>query len=174
MGVETKLGEFVTVRGKELREAVLEEGLHLGYLRWISLRHGHALKFEGLNYSAFTDRSTLTIDQSKLIVTLKNHSQKHHLSDQELRQQLETIRDEKHDKWHVCCGHDLISILSFGLLKTIGSRQPNEVKLEIIERSLRLAYESVWFRDTRLYASIKAWESVNGSFRVIPVAPEEN
>lgn len=173
MGSETKLGEFITVRGKELREALLEERLHLGYLRWVSLRHGHALKFEGLNYRAFTDHLILTVNQSKLIETIKNHSQKLQPSDQELQQQIEAIRNETHDKWHVCCGHDLICLLSVGLHKAIGSYDWKEIKPEIIERSLRLAYESAWFWDTRLYASIRAWEEINGSFQVIHVAPEE-
>ena len=174
MGSETKLEEFVTVRGKELREALLEEGLHLGYLRWVSLQQGHALRFEGLNYRAFTDHLTLTVDQSKLIETIKNHSQKPQLSDQELQRQIEAIRDETHDKWHVCCGHDLIGILSVGLHKAVGSqRNWKAIEPGILEGNLRLAYESAWFRDTRLYASIKAWEEINSSFRVIPVAPEE-
>jgi len=174
MESETKLDEFVKVLGKELREALLEEGMHLGYLRWVSLRHGHALKFEGLKYRAFMDLATLTINQSKLIKEVKNHSQKLHLSDQELQRQIEAIRDETHDKWHVCCGHDLIGILSVGLRKAIGSqRSHKEIEPESLKRSLRLAYESAWFRDTRLYASIKAWEGINGSFRVIPIAPVE-
>jgi Protein of unknown function (DUF4435) len=172
MGSEEKLSEFKKSRGKEFRDALLEEGLHLGYLRWVSLRHGHALKFEGLKYSDFTDRSTLTVDQPTLIKTIKDHSQKPQLSDQELQLQLEAIRDKSHDKWHVCCGHDLIGILSFGLRKAIGSRDSKGVAPENLEMNLRLAYESAWFFNTRLYASIKAWEEINGSFRVIPVAPE--
>jgi Protein of unknown function (DUF4435) len=173
MGSEDKLDDFVKGRGKEVRDVLLEEGLYLGYLRWVSLRHGHALKFEGLKYREFIDITTLAIDQSKLIVTIKNHSQRPELSAQELQQQIEAVSDEEHDIWHVCCGHDLICFLSVGLHKAIGSYNWKEIEPEIIERSLRLAYESAWFRDTRLYASIKAWEGVNGSFRVIPVAPEE-
>lgn len=170
MGSETKLGEFVKSRGKELREALLEEGLHLGYLRWVSLRHGHTLKFEGLNYRDFTDLVTLTINQSKLIKTIKDHSQKPQLSDRDLQQQIESIRDETHDKWLVCCGHDLIGILSVGLHKAIGSQKYwKEIEPEILERSLRLAYESVWFRDTRLYASIREWEGRNTLFQVFPL-----
>jgi len=173
MGSETKMVEFVKNRGKELREALLEEGLHLGYLRWVSLRHGHALKFEGLKYGDFTDHTTLTINQSNLIKTIKDHSQKPQLSDQDLQQQLDSIRDETHDKWLVCCGHDLIGILSIGLHKAIGSqRNWKEIELEILERSLRLAYESVWFRDTQLYASIREWEERNTLFQVFPLADE--
>jgi hypothetical protein len=172
-GSEAKLDKFVIVKGKELREALLEEGLHLGYLRWVSLRYGHALRFEGLKYRAFTDLTTLTIDQSKLIKVVKNHSQKLHLSDQELQQQIEAIRDETHNKWHVCCGHDLICLLLVGLHKAIGSYDWKEIEPEILERDLRLAYESAWFRDTRLYASIRAWEEINGSFQVIPGVPED-
>jgi hypothetical protein len=173
MGSETKLGEFVKSRGKELREALIEEGLHLGYLRWVSLRHGHALKFEGLNYRAFTDHLTLTIDQSKLIETIKNHSQKLQLSDQDLQQQIEAIRNETHDKWHVCCGHDLIGILSVGLHKAVGSqRNWKAIEPGIIEGNLRLAYESAWFRNTGLYASIRRWEGLNTPFRVFPLVSE--
>jgi hypothetical protein len=167
MGSENKHDEFRKKRGKEVREALLEEGLHLGYLRWASLRHGHALKFEGLNYRAFTDLSTLTISPSKLIKTIKDHSRKPQLLDQELHQQIEAIRDETHDKWHVCCGHDVIGLLSVGLRKAIGSRRSwKEIEPEILERNLRLAYESAWFLDTRLYASIKEWEEINNPFQV--------
>ncbi|HKQ74228.1 MAG TPA: DUF4435 domain-containing protein [Blastocatellia bacterium] len=170
MESETKLDEFVKSLGKELRDALLEEGLHLGYLRWVSLRHGHELKFEGLKYRDFTDLTTLTINQSKLIKSIKNHSQKPQLLDQELQQQIEAIRDETHDKWHVCCGHDLIGILSVGLRKAIGSqRSHKEIEPEILERSLRLAYESAWFRDTQLYASIGLWEGHNTPFQVFPL-----
>ncbi|MCI0607424.1 DUF4435 domain-containing protein [bacterium] len=170
MGSENKHDEFKKKSGKEVRETLLEEGLHIGYLRWVSLRHGHALKFEGLNYRAFTDLVTLTISQSKLIKTIKDHSQKPQLLDHELQQQIETIRDETHDKWHVCCGHDLIGLLSVGLHKAFGSRNSKEIETEILERNLRLAYESAWFRDTRLYASIKEWEEINNAFQVFLMA----
>ncbi|MCI0523693.1 MAG: DUF4435 domain-containing protein [Acidobacteria bacterium] len=166
MGSEDKHDEFRKKRGKEVREALLEEGLHLGYLRWVSLRHNHALRFEGLNYRNFTDLGALTVDQSKLIRTVKNHSQKPQLSEPELQRQIEAIRDEAHDKWLVCCGHDLIGLLSVGLHKALGSRNWKEVETEILERSLRLAYEFAWFRDTQLYAAIKEWEGINNPFQV--------
>lgn len=173
MGAEDKLGKLIKGRGKEFREALLEEGLHLGYLRWISLRHGHALTFEGLKYHRFIDITTLTTDRSKLIKTIKDHSQRPQVSDQELQLQIEAIRDESHDKWHVCCGHDLIGILSLGLRKAIGTWNSKDVEPEKLEMNLRLAYESAWFFNTGLYASIKAWEGNNGSFQIISVAPEE-
>lgn len=166
MGSESKQEGFRKKLGKEVREVLLEEGLRLGYLRWVSLRHGHALKFEGLSYRNFTDLVTLAVNQSKLIRTVKDHSQKPQLSDQELQRQIEAIRDEAHDKWLVCCGHDLIGLLSVGLHKALGSRNWKEVETEILERSLRLAYEFAWFLDTRLYASIKEWEEINNPFQV--------
>ncbi len=166
IGSESKQDGFRKKEGKEVREALLGEGQHIGYLRWVSLRHGHALKFEGLNYRDFTNLSTLTVNQSKLIRIVKNHSQKPQLLDHEIQQQIEAIRDEAHNKWPVCCGHDLIGLLSVGLHKALGSRDWGEVKMEIIERSLRLAYEYAWFLDTQLYASIREWEDINSPFQV--------
>jgi len=166
MGSADKHVEFRKRRGKEMWEALLEEALHIGYLRWVSIRHGHALKFEQLKYREFTNSDTLTVSLALLIKTIKNHSQKPHLPDQDLLQQIEAIRDETHDRWLVCCGHDLISLLSVGLHKAIGSWNWKEIEPEIIERSLRLAYESAWFRDTWLYASIRKWEELNTPFQV--------
>jgi len=36
-GSEEKIEKFVKEHGKDVRQKLLEEGLHLGYLRWVSL-----------------------------------------------------------------------------------------------------------------------------------------
>lgn len=138
-------------------------------LRWVSLRHDHALRFEGLKYRAFTDLDTLTISQSGLLKTIKDHSQKPQLSDEELRRQIEAIKDDAHERWMVCCGRDLLGILSVGLHKALGSWDWKEIETEILERSLRLAYESIWFRATQLHASIRRWEEFNAPFQVLAI-----
>lgn len=169
MGSDAKLAEFRKKHGKEVIEALLEAGMHIGYLRWVSLRHSHALKFEKLKYRAFTDLDTLIVSQSGLFKTIKDHSRKPQLSDEELRRQIEAIKDGAHEKWMVCCGHDLLGILSVGLHKALGSWDWKEIETEILERSLRLAYESIWFRATQLHASIRRWEEFNAPFQVLAI-----
>jgi hypothetical protein len=143
-GSEEKIDKFVKEHGKDVRQKLLEEGSHLGYLRWVSLDdldEEHKLKFEGLTFSKILDKKTLTINSNKLIRTVKNHSQQHSLDEKDLQKKVNSKKDKAHDPWHVCCGHDLVGILSEGLRSILGSCSPNEVKLEDLEKNLRLTYE---------------------------------
>jgi hypothetical protein len=57
-----------------------------------------------------------------------------------------------------------VEMLALGLRKTIGTMS---VDSDSLERSLRLAYEEVYFRKTQLWANIRQWESNNQSFQVL-------
>ena len=108
----------------------------------------------------------MKIDQSKFIQEVINKSQAHSLNNKDLQQRINSQKDENHAPCQVSCGHDLVEILSLGFRKAIGSYQPSEVKPDILERSLRLAYEEVYFYETNLYLSIRLWESNNQPFKV--------
>lgn len=72
-----------------------------------------------------------------------------------------------HDPWDVCSGHDLICILSFSLVRTLGSNQDQDVKPELLEKILRVAYEYSYFVETKLYESLNHWEISNPSFPIL-------
>jgi len=80
---------------------------------------------------------------------------------------MQDVRDDTHDPWHVCCGHDLVCILSIGLRKIIGTWNPNDIKPDVLERSLRLAFERSYFHKTQLYVSIQQWEKANTPFVIL-------
>lgn len=161
--------EKIARQGKEVREVLLEAGAPIGYVRWISLQEGLNLTFEGLDFGKFIDieEHTLVIKVSALIVAIKNKSQKHALVEQDILDRVATCQKNAHDPWHVCCGHDLIEILSLVLRKALGTNDAKDVKPDIIARSLRLAYERAFFCETRLYASMQAWERANQPFKVL-------
>ena len=108
------------------------------------------------------------IDELKLIETIKKHSQKFQLDEHSLNNKLKVLKEKKHNPWMVCCGHDLIALLSLGLYSALGSKKTIEVSLPILSRSLRLAYEVSYFWTTQLYASIQAWEGLNHPYQVFP------
>lgn len=167
-GSETKIQKFVKKTGIDVRTKLLDVGRVIGYFRWISLQENLDLKFDGLSYEKFVSRETLSIDVGKLIKVVKNHSQKHDLPEQEIYDKINELEKTLNvPLWHICCGDDLIYILSIGLRKIFGSRKVGEVKREILERSLRLAYEFVYFCKTKLYASLKAWEELNKAFEIV-------
>ena len=159
VGSQNKIETFVKLRKKEIREVLLGEGVHLGYLRWVSLRLQHNLKFENLSFVDFVDQQTLVLDPAKLIKAVKNNSQNHKLPDAVIKQQIEELRSDTHDVWQLCCGHDLISILSIGFRKALGTRKASDITPELLERELRLAFETQHFTETMLHAEIKKWEA---------------
>ncbi|GAB1539708.1 hypothetical protein NUACC21_23750 [Scytonema sp. NUACC21] len=98
---------------------------------------------------------------------MKNKSQAFSLKDEYLQQRLMSQKNNSHDPWQVCCGHDLVELLSLGLRKAIGSNKSVDIEPNSLERNLRLAYEEVYFCRTNLYLDICAWESNNQPLRVL-------
>ncbi|OUL25412.1 hypothetical protein BV372_28025 [Nostoc sp. T09] len=162
-GSEDKISQF----SRDIRLTLLETGMTLGYLLWISQSDGLNLTFDGITFSKFIDEQTLQIDELKLIREVKNKSQAFSLKDEDLQQRLIMQKKNSHAPWQVCCGHDLVELLSFSLRKTIGSNKPSDVEPISLERNLRLAYEAVYFRQTHLYLEICAWKSNNQPFKVL-------
>ena len=161
--------EKINTFGRDVRQTLLEVGISVGYLRWISQLDGLNLTFMDIKFSKFIDQKTLKIDELKLIQEVKHKSQAFALKNEDLQQRLTKQKDDKHDHWQICCGHDLVEILSFGLRKTIGSANASDVELDLLEKSLRLAYEAVYFSQTQIYLSICEWEANNQPFKVFRV-----
>ncbi len=165
----SRLKAFEERIGRSFVDTILRNTMIIGYFRWLSLRDQLRLSFKDLSFGKFVERSDLQIDVPRLIEEVKNNSQQHGLDDRDIRSQIESLRDPQHDPWQICCGHDLVAVLSFALRRTIAARNPTDVKPEALERALRLAYESVYFRDSELYKSIRSWESANPSYKALPV-----
>jgi Protein of unknown function (DUF4435) len=167
-GSEEKITTLITQIGKSLREILLAAGLSIGYLRWLSLQQNLALKFEELEFGKFVNDSLLT-DVQKLIQTVKNKSQQHSLNVPSVQKEVVALQDETHDPWQVCCGHDLLEILSLGLRKGLrrGVLNATEIKTTVIERDLRLAYESAFFQASELCTALQQWEAANPPFRFL-------
>jgi hypothetical protein len=80
---------------------------------------------------------------------------------------MDSLKTETQDMWYICCGHDMIAILSIALCKAWGSCNSQQVALNVLEKDLRLAYESGHFRETKLYIAIQTWEQTNQPFEVL-------
>ncbi len=170
-GSENKIAIMERKHKKDLRSLLLSCAMPIGYLRWISLRENLSLKFEDLKFEKFINKDDLTIDIMQLIRIVQSHtidnrgSQKLLLKDSDLHDKIQQLSSDSHDPWHVCCGHDMVIILSLGLRKAIGSSKITEP--DLIEKCLRLAYEHTFFSQTQLCAAIQIWEGINSTFTVL-------
>lgn len=147
--------------GLDVKEVLLNLSYELGYLRWISQCDSLNLSFNDLDYNKFLDTKKFMIDCDKLIQKVIDKSQNNSISTQDLLTKLNNKKCDTFDKDQICCGHDIIAILSFLLRKTIGSNNANQVKPDDLERSLRLAYEAIYFKKTKLYDNIIQWQEDN-------------
>jgi hypothetical protein len=170
---DDKLKEF----RRDVRTALLEAGMSIGYFLWLSKSENLNLTFDGIKFKEFIDDKTLQINELKLINEVKNKSQpavKSALSDpSEIQKRIAAKKKDDHDPWQVCRGHDLVEILSIGLRKALGSNKAIDVEARsderknTLENQLVLAYEAAYFLKTHLYQEILAWESSNQPFKVL-------
>jgi Protein of unknown function (DUF4435) len=170
---DDKLKEF----GRDVRTALLEAGISIGYFLWLSKSENLNLTFDEIKFKEFIDDKALQINELKLINEVKNKSQpaaKSALSDPSaVQKRIAAKKKDDHDPWQVCRGHDLVEILSIGLRKALGSNKATDVEARsderksTLENQLMLAYDAAYFLKTQLYQEILAWESRNQPFRVL-------
>ncbi|NEQ66597.1 MAG: DUF4435 domain-containing protein [Symploca sp. SIO2D2] len=160
---EEKINNFA----QDVRTVLAAAGMSIGYLRWISQCEQLNLTFNNIKFSKFIDEATLQIDEVKLITEVRNKSPSCSWQQEELKTWVIKRKSNSHDPWQVCCGHDLVEILSLSLRKVIGSNKAAEVEPNMLERSLRLAYEEAYFCKTLLYSKICTWEANNQPFKVL-------
>lgn len=159
-GSAEKIANF----GREIRATLLEIGLWIGIFLHLSQQEGLALRFEDLDVAKFASKQSLEMDVLKLIKNVKDKSQNPALNESEWRQKLQLGRQQISDPWQVCRGHDLASVLAFGLRQAWGTVA--SLRADDLERELRLAYETDYFRATQLYRAICHWEQENQPFQV--------
>lgn len=165
-GSDDKLSEFVN-RSLPIAHQLATNASPLGCLRLISIQQELNLKFEGLKFGSFVDPSNLEIDQAKMVSEVVNKSQMHHLNQTQLLEQLNNELQRGHDCWQTSCGHDILELLSLAFRGTFGSRKVSDVTPEILRRSLRLAYEESYFKETKLYRALSDWEKSHPSFTIL-------
>lgn len=163
-GSETKIRAL----GVEARELVLSAAAPVGYLRWLSMRDGLRLKFQGLNLTTCLDRRSLAMDTAELCRSVMNLSKRTELDETELNKSVEGLMmDARHDMCHVCCGDDVLKVLSIGLRTALGTNDSRDVGFERLKQSLRLAFEDTDFRNSALGTAILGWERRNPGYCVL-------
>jgi hypothetical protein len=164
-----EFGSEDRIRGldDDIRTLLLQNGLPLGYFRWLSTSYGLNLKFEGLKFGSFIGRD-FHVNIDKLFEAIKNNSNRHDLADGLKEEVLELVDEGDQNPYDICCGHDLVDILAVGLRKSFGNVYGRTITPILVSTHLRTGYETNYFESTRLYESIRNWENHNPGYRVFP------
>ena len=162
-GSQCKISKF----GADILRALLNRALPLGHLLLYSQRNRLDLKFDGLRFSAWIDRTSFVSCTTKLVDEVKNHSQRHDLLTNSLETEITNLDYAKCDPREVCRGSDLVEILSIGLRGKLGNRSRSEVNGDALRRSLRLAYAEKEFEMSSLAKDIHHWEALSRGYKVL-------
>jgi len=151
---------------KAIRQIIIDSALPYGFLRMISEKETLYLDFEGIKYHRYTDKKTLETDISKLIIAILSRSRKSKIDPERLLRRIRQLQKENNDHWQICCGPDMIQIISIGLRAKFGTNNAQQVHPEIIDKALRIGYTPAYFSSTKLYKLIKVWQKSNNKFQV--------
>jgi hypothetical protein len=165
--VEFGSREKIETFGRDVREALIVAAIPIGCLRLHSQRAELNLRFQGITYSRCINQQSLEMNWTALIDEVKNRSQRPELSSDELDAAIRTLKFLEYDPWQICSGHDLVSILSVGLRRILGTNSAAAVSDEVLRRSLRLAYHDNEFSNSQLAARFREWEVLNPGYRIL-------
>jgi hypothetical protein len=157
-----------------VRKKAVEAGVILGYLRWISLEDKIHFGFKKLDLSPLINND-LDLKLEQLITEICDFSSD--IDANSLFVRVAKLRSGQHDVWQICCGHDVVKVLSIIIPLVINEQCPSlrsarefrQITFDNIDKDLRLSYEFEFFRNTFLYASLRDWEMSNVPYRVLPV-----
>jgi hypothetical protein len=147
-----------------IRSSLLKAALPLGYVRWLShSKYKIGLDFDKLNYSNFIEPKSYSCNISALITILISRSRGAKISAKAWETEIsDLLHMAQYNPWHVCCGHDLVAILTYGLKKMFGNRRSKYIEADVIDSALRVGYELSYFVKSNLYLSIRNWEIKSG------------
>jgi hypothetical protein len=102
---------------KPVLTILLESASPIGCLRWMSSpgKDDLNLKFEHLDFPSFLDKDTLGMNLDDLIAAVKTNSRNSILNDGLIKRKIKKVLKMGCDPWHLCSGHDLVKILTFGI-----------------------------------------------------------
>ena len=162
-GSRTKIAS----RGGEVMTLLLDRAFQLGFLRLASVKSTLHVKFDGLKYSMWIDKSSLDWSFPSLIEAIRNCSQHSQLNTHHCSREVQKLSEQGFDIREVCVGVDLIAILSIALRSVLGTNNASKVSDDVLRRSLRLAYSSDEFARSSLSGDIRVWESSNQLYRIL-------
>lgn len=154
------ISSFEREHKKVFLDGVLEAAYEIGLFKMIMCRPKYRVNAD-IPYELVNDALEVNMDELIKRSILRHHSL------YEVKSEIEMERNKKHDKFQVCCGHDVSEILCHSFISVeeggLGYGKNNDrLKKNRIEELLRVIYDLKHFMTTKLYASILEWEKKNG------------
>ena len=145
----------------DMRKAVLSAAYPIGLLMYLSELNGLGLSFKDLDFESFINRKELKCDVRRLVeVVVANSHPSRQVSVKNIMQMISA--EEKHDRWEVCRGHDLMAIMAIGLRNIFGGNNCRNITDSMLSGAFRLAFDRDDMMSTDLYRETSEWCAAKG------------
>jgi hypothetical protein len=153
-------------RYKNVRFAILTVAQKMAYIRWINYKNSLGISFYSdtekslpVNWESAIDIEKFVVDLEKLINIVCTENMRIKLF---VKTEIVSCEDLKYDLLQFCNGHDVVYV-TFLVVKRKGrNKEVDRLVPKDLEKALRLAYESTYFRNTGLYREILGWQERSG------------
>lgn len=159
LGSASKVHAFEGANGP-VREALLAEAARLGHFRWHNDAESLGLRFAGLQIHGYTVDGGLGVNLVDIVRVVVQRSSSTAGPD-DLHDRCCELAGGGHDVRQVVVGHDAVALLSGALRALLGSQNAQDVRPEVIERELRLAFDRDCLEQTQFFAKMRSWEVAN-------------
>lgn len=162
-GSEEKIKEEERRSEKCVRDLILESAAKVGALRLLSHIEQLGLSFNDMRYK-FNDNVSYCICIESTIRHVVSRSEKHGSECvKTIMEKVQAILDDEPRNRRLCCGHDCVRVLARALKRKLGSQNLDSEKgAQILEKSLRVAYDYSLFKKSDAFRKIREWEKRNG------------
>ena len=160
----TKIKRFEARVQKDIPEVLLENAAKIGCLRKLSLDEVLGLRFSNLEYSAFLAVDELAVKEEAFTRYVLTHSRRQSIYSCEALTDYVTKEVEENNVWQMSCGHDVMALLTLGLIHQFGDYNAKRLIVGQLEGSFRMAYQKEYFEATKLYRDLLEWELTQGKY----------
>lgn len=154
------INNFEEKHAKSFIDSVMEAAYEIGLLKMVMKRPQYCVNMKDLFYSDVIDDS-FQVNIDELIKRVK----KRHHNLYAIKTEVNNAKAKKFDKFQVCSGHDVSSILAISFVSIendgLGYGKKKYVSKNQIEEMLRVIYKFEHFLVTKVYSEILAWEKRN-------------
>lgn len=159
-GDESRINTFLNHEPSSVREALLRRAKLFGLIHWLNHMSEHSVSLDSLKPQRFCDTASWSYDSTQIRAEAVRLGVTTTVD--ELDRRLSELPGV--DPWKICRGHDLVDILTGGLISVLGR---NRAKRPQVEAMLRASFELSEFQGTSLFQSVRKWEGSNIPYVVI-------
>lgn len=164
-GSDAKIGTLES-GGRTVREVVSEQAEKVALLRLVNHVGSLQLKFRDIDLSRFTNLDTLEVDPADCCRVVVQRSGTLHDHDSVLAQS-KAVFPMVTDRWQLVVGHDLVELLGIGLRRLLGVQRAQDVRSDVLEMELRLAFDWAALQATSWHTAFRQWEANNAGWPVL-------